>query len=238
MNPLEDKSDKQHLVDAVDLLDKLETDLGSVSLDFGGGGGGGGPGAHADDEQPAATFPPRREPTAPTNVRPASASARTGSGGGDSAPATPATAYAAAACLVRILEALPEPVVETRLYEAAIQSSSREAAYEVLHSMKEVVRSLPIFSPVLRRFEGAGNGNLQGCVCVCVCVLISAGSRLCVATLQRANTLLYLIAFLRIILRQQTDAANRAYLLLRLGAYCAARSPLSLSLSVLARKRS
>ncbi|KWU42743.1 DNase I-like protein [Rhodotorula sp. JG-1b] len=149
-----DKSDKQHLVDAVDLLDKLETDLGSVSLDFG-------PREHLEPALPLSG-----------SNRDAASSGLTGGGGGGGGgrETTPATAYAAAACLVRILKALPEPVVETRLYEAAIRSDSREAAYEVLHSLKEV----------------------------------------------HANTLLYLVAFLRILLRQQTSAAERAYLLLQL----------------------
>ena len=128
MDSLEgDKSDKQHLVDAVDLLDKLETDLGSVSLDFG-------PREHLEPALPLAG-----------SNRDAASSGLTGGGGGGGGgggrETTPATAYAAAACLVRILKALPEPVVETRLYEAAIRSDSREAAYEVLHSLKEVVRS-------------------------------------------------------------------------------------------------
>ncbi|TKA51445.1 hypothetical protein B0A53_05358 [Rhodotorula sp. CCFEE 5036] len=158
----DDKTDKQHLVDAVDLLDKLETDLGSVSHDFGGGGTCD---ERSDDEQPIAISSHIRKPVA--TLPPASASARTGTGGRDSSPAT---AYAAAACLVRILRTLPEPVVETRLYEAAIRSDSREAAYEVLHSLKEV----------------------------------------------HANTLLYLVAFLRILLRQQTSPDDKAYLLLRL----------------------
>lgn len=158
----DDKTDKQHLVDAVDLLDKLETDLGSVSHDFGGGGTCD---ERSDDEQPIAISSHIRKPVA--TLPPASASARTGTGGRDSSPAT---AYAAAACLVRILKTLPEPVVETRLYEAAIRSDSREAAYEVLHSLKEV----------------------------------------------HANTLLYLVAFLRILLRQQTSPDDKAYLLLRL----------------------
>lgn len=134
----DDKTDKQHLVDAVDLLDKLETDLGSVSHDFGGGGTCD---ERSDDEQPIAISSHIRKPVA--TLPPASASARTGTGGRDSSPAT---AYAAAACLVRILKTLPEPVVETRLYEAAIRSDSREAAYEVLHSLKEVVRPTNVVS--------------------------------------------------------------------------------------------
>ncbi|GAA5872724.1 hypothetical protein JCM3774_005041 [Rhodotorula dairenensis] len=144
----------QHLVDAVDLLDHLEADLGSVSL---------GP-VLCDESYPAASPAEHSSVPAPVGFR---------RGASKAAPPRDApTVHAAANCLLRLLEALPEPLVEYRLYEAAIRCESREAAYEVLHSLSEV----------------------------------------------HANTLLYLIAFLRIVLRQwrTSSATDGAYLHLRL----------------------
>jgi hypothetical protein len=55
---------------------------------------------------------------------------------------------------------------------------------------------------------------------------------------QHANTLLYLVAFLRILLRQQTSPDDKAYLLLRLGApYFRSASFPPPSLSLRAHKR-
>ncbi|GAA5988375.1 hypothetical protein JCM10908_003536 [Rhodotorula pacifica] len=144
------KSDKQHLVDAVDLLDRLEADLGSVSLHSDSRD-------HSEDEQTPSSRPAQDHNTA-------------SSGADTVVRQDPTYMHAAAKCLLRLLEALPEPLVESRLYEVAICCDSREAAYEVLHSLNEV----------------------------------------------HANTLLYLIAFLRILLRQSSTLADKAYLQLRL----------------------
>lgn len=113
--------DQQPLVDAVDLLDHLEADLGSVSL-----------GPVLRDCPDCGVAGPGRER--------GNLAAPLGSAGTAPTLRDRATVHAAGTCLLRFLDALPEPVVEYRLYEAAIRCESRDAAYEVLHRLSEVVR--------------------------------------------------------------------------------------------------
>lgn len=109
-------------MDAVDLLDRLEADLGSVSLHSDSR-------EHSEDEQTASSRSGRDRPFASKTI-------------GSADTQDPTYVHAAATCLLQLLEALPEPLVEYRLYEAAIRCDSRDAAYEVLHSLNEVVRPI------------------------------------------------------------------------------------------------
>jgi hypothetical protein len=131
------EDDRQHLTDAVDALDQLESDIGSISL----------------------TSPLEAPTTLDTTSRArslsiASASSlahRTRAGSLASSAAPPAVLeeeedssslglHSVANCVLRFLESLEEPVVTYELYGRAIAAERREEAYGVVQELPESVR--------------------------------------------------------------------------------------------------
>lgn len=97
-------------------------------------------------------------------------------------------------CLLRWLEALPEPLVTFRAYPRALRVEKRDDAYAVVRSLPAIVN--------LRRFgEGASDAHHSP-----------------LDDSQHANLLIYLIAFLKICVVQTKDPKEKAARISRLGA--------------------
>ncbi|GAA5852023.1 hypothetical protein JCM8547_000130 [Rhodosporidiobolus lusitaniae] len=156
-SPDSSSSDKQHLHDAVsalDQLDHLESDIGSISL--------------SSPPLPLPDSSSLSPPSYPARERSLSLASAASALFAPTIEEEDGGRYAGlhsvADCVLRLLESLEEPVVCFALYERALRAEKREEVFEVVRALPEA----------------------------------------------HANTLLYIIAFLRVLLGQTEDPVERA----------------------------